>query len=136
MTSAGLQLQKALLQVLKADAGLNEWVNRRVFDHVPQQSDFPYITFGTASTYDWSTSTERGGEHLLTLHVWTHRASRKTVFDIMDRIERLLLSVPLPLEGHKLVSIRLEYAQTALADNRGSFAGVMRYRAVTEEFQP
>nr|DAQ25917.1 MAG TPA: hypothetical protein [Caudoviricetes sp.] len=29
MTSAGLQLQKALLQALKADAGLNEWVNRR-----------------------------------------------------------------------------------------------------------
>lgn len=136
MTSAGLQLQKALLQVLKADPGLNEWVNRRVFDHVPPQAEFPYITFGTASTYDWSTSTERGGEHLLTLHVWTHRASRKTVFDIMDRIEQLLPSGPLPLEGHTLVSIRLEYTQTALADSRGSFAGVMRYRAVTEEFQP
>ncbi|PRD51162.1 DUF3168 domain-containing protein [Phyllobacterium myrsinacearum] len=133
MTSAGLQLQKALLQALKADAGLNEWVNRRVFDHVPQQAEFPYVTFGTASTYDWSTSTERGGEHLLTLHVWTHRASRKTVFDIVDRIERLLLSAPLALEGHTLVSLRLEYTQTALADSRDSFAGIMRYRAVTED---
>lgn len=134
MTSAGLQLQRALLQVLKADTVLNEWVNRRAFDHVPQQAEFPYITFGTARTYDWSTSTERGGEHLLTLHVWTHRAGRKIVLDIMDRIEQLLLSAPLPLEGHKLVSLHLECTQTALADNHGGFAGIMRYRAVTEDF--
>lgn len=133
MTSAGLQLQKALLRSCKADMGLNEWVKGRVFDHVPQQAEFPYITFGAASTYDWSTFTERGGEHLLTMHVWNHRPGRKTVFDIMDRLERLLLSASLTLEGHKLVSLHLEYTQTTLAESRAAFAGIMRYRAVTEE---
>lgn len=133
MSSVGLQLQKALLRLLKADVVLNEWVNRRVYDHVPEQAEFPYITFGTASTYDWSTFTERGSEHLLTLRIWNSKTGRKTVLEIMDRLDRLLLAALLKLEGHKLVSLNLEHTQTSLADNQGGFAGIMRYRAVTEE---
>jgi hypothetical protein len=133
MSSAGLQLQKALLRLLKADGALNERVGRRIYDHVPVQAMFPYITFGTSSVYDWSTSTERGSEHLLSLHIWERGTARKTVLEIIDRLGNVLLSPVCTLEGHKLVSFNVEQTQTYIAANEGGYAGVMRCRAVTEE---
>ncbi|SDP03832.1 DUF3168 domain-containing protein [Phyllobacterium sp. OV277] len=133
MTSAGLQLQKALLKLLKSDIALNERVHRRVYDHVPEQAVFPYITLGTTSTYDWSTFTERGSEHFLTLHIWNRGTGRKTVFEIMGRLDSLAVLPAFKLEGHRLVSFTLEQSQTFSAESHGGYAGIMRYRAMTEE---
>ena len=133
MSSAGLQLQKALLRLLKADGALNEWIGRRIYDHVPVQAVFPYIAFGTSSIYDWSTFTERGSEHLLTLHIWNRDTGRKPVLEIIDRLGSALLSPACKLEGHKLVSFNIEQTQTYMAANDSGYAGVMRCRAVTEE---
>ncbi|QND52397.1 DUF3168 domain-containing protein [Phyllobacterium sp. 628] len=133
MSSAGLQLQKALLKALKADAELNDWVDGRIYDHVPSRSEFPYITFGSATGYDWSTATERGSEHLMTLQVWSRGDFRKTVFEIMDRISRVLGIAPLKLDAHELINLNLEYTQAIAANSRDGYAGTMRYRAVTEE---
>ncbi len=88
MTSAGLELQKALLALLKADGALEKLIEGRVYDRVPEKAEFPYVTLGSSNIYDWSTATERGSEHLFTLNVWNRASGRKSVFTIMNIIER------------------------------------------------
>jgi hypothetical protein len=133
MTSAGLELQKALLAGLKGDKGLEKLLAGRVYDRVPVKAVFPYVTLGSSNVYDWSTSTERGSEHLFTLNIWNKGSGRKAVFEIMDVIERLLRQPRLELVGHRLVNLSLQSSQARAEDNRDGYLGVLRYRAVTEE---
>lgn len=133
MTSAGLELQKVLLAVLKTDGALQKLVDGRVYDRVPAKSDFPYVTLGSSNIYDWSTATERGSEHLFTLNVWNRASGRKSVFEIMNGIERLLQRASLTLAGHRLINLDLQFSQARAEDNRDGYLGILRYRAVTEE---
>ncbi|MBB3238126.1 DUF3168 domain-containing protein [Phyllobacterium endophyticum] len=133
MTSAGLELQKALLALLRGDVALEKLIENRVFDRVPDGTDFPYVTLGNSNIYDWSTATERGSEHLFTLNVWNRASGRKSVFAIMNIIDRLLERSALTLAGHRLVNLGLQYSQGRAEDNRDGYLGILRYRAVTEE---
>ncbi|RCW79547.1 DUF3168 domain-containing protein [Phyllobacterium bourgognense] len=133
MTSAGLELQKALLAHLKADGSLEKLIEGRVYDRVPEKAAFPYVTLGSTNIYDWSTGTERGSEHLFTLNIWNRASGRKSVFAIMNIIERLLEKSALTLVGHRLANLGLQYSQARAEDNRDGYLGVLRYRAVTEE---
>ena len=69
---AAAELQKAVFAALGGDAALLALMGAgKIIDHAPANVPFPYISFGRASVFDWSTSTETGSEHLLTLHVWS-----------------------------------------------------------------
>jgi hypothetical protein len=133
MTSAGLELQKAMLALLRGDVALEKLIDNRVFDRVPDKAEFPYVTLGNSSIYDWSTATERGSEHLFTLNVWNRASGRKSVLAIMNIIDRLLERSTLALAGHRVVNLGLQYSQARAEDNRDGYLGILRYRAVTEE---
>lgn len=133
MTSAGLELQKALLACLKTDGALEKLVGGRVYDRVPQKAEFPYVTLGSSNIYDWSTATERGSEHLFTLHIWNRAGGRKSVFEIMNLIERRLAAAQLPMRSQRLVNLDIQYSQARAEDNQDGYIGTLRYRAVTEE---
>lgn len=71
MASAGLALQRAVFSALSKDAALVALLgSAKIYDDVPQRTDFPYVSFGQSTERDWSTATEDGAEHLVTLHVW------------------------------------------------------------------
>ncbi|WP_027229953.1 DUF3168 domain-containing protein [Phyllobacterium sp. UNC302MFCol5.2] len=133
MTSAGLELQKAVLTLLKADPSLKSLINTRVYDRVPAQAEFPYVTLGASTTYDWSTASERGSEHIFTLNVWDRASGRKSVMQIMHAIDRLLTGTQLTLTGHRLINLIPQSLLARPEDNRDGYLGVLRYRAVTEE---
>ncbi|MEP7456792.1 DUF3168 domain-containing protein [Phyllobacterium sp. SB3] len=133
MTSAGLELQKALLACLKTDGSLERLLGGRVYDRVPQKAEFPYVTLGASNIYDWSTATERGSEHLFTLNVWNRAGGRKSIFEIMNLIERRLATAQLLLKGHLLINLDIQYSQARAEDDQDGYTGILRYRAVTEE---
>jgi len=68
MSEAALALQMAMLACLRADDPVTAFVGDRVFDAAPRNAAFPYIAFGPARASDWSTGTEDGSEHRITLH--------------------------------------------------------------------
>ena len=45
------------------------------------------FSFGDAVCFDWSTSTEAGTEHSVSLNVWSDYKGRKEVFEIVHAIE-------------------------------------------------
>ena len=51
----------------------------------------PYITIGMTQERDWSTSTEEGCEHVVTLHCWTENNGRRQLADeiLQLRLKRL-----------------------------------------------
>ncbi|WP_420959903.1 DUF3168 domain-containing protein [Brucella sp. IR073] len=133
MTSASLELQKAIYLALLDDFALRAKLGGpKIYDHIAASASFPYVTFGQTAVYDWSTDTERGDEHLFTIHVWSRAGGRKQVLEIMEMIAARLRDSAPTLNGHRLVSLALQYQQARNEDEQDGYHGLLRYRAVTE----
>ncbi len=131
--NASRALQKAIFEALLADTALTALLGAgKIFDDVPQGVSFPYLTIGQASTRDWSTSTEEGAEHILTLQVWSKAAGRKTIQAIIQAVHDILHNAALTLEDHNLVNLRHEFTDLTRAKSGHAYHGLTRYRAVTE----
>jgi hypothetical protein len=107
----------------------------RVYDHAPQSEPYPFITLGQSAVRDWSTGTEDGAEHNLTLHVWSRSGGKKQVQEIIETIKDVLHDQPLMLSDHHLVNLRHEFSEARLDPDGDTFHGIVRYRAVTEPDQ-
>lgn len=133
MSSPAWELQKAVHGALTTHAGLLALLGgARVYDDVPRGAAFPYVTFGPSVTRDWSTGTEAGAEHVLTLRAWSKAGGAREVHLVLEAIRAALHEASLTLTGHRLVSLRHE-ASDAVRDADGeTFHGTVRFRAVTE----
>jgi hypothetical protein len=104
----------------------------RIYDDAPQGAAFPFITLGQSVVRDWSTGTEDGAEHDLTLHVWSRAGGKKQVHEILEAIRAVLHDQPLMLADHHLINLRNEFCEARLDPDGDTFHGIVRYRAVTE----
>jgi len=133
MSAPAAELQKAIFAALAADDGLRDILGPgRIHDLAPAGVQFPYITFGRTSIYDWSTDTESGTEQLLTIHVWSKAQGKKETHAIIDRVAACLHDVALAMDGHHLVSLRMEFSEIVYDDDLSVHHGLLRFRAVTE----
>ena len=90
MADASWALQKAVHAALVGDADvLAALGGARVYDHVPRGAAYPYVTIGQTSVRDWSTGSGDGGEHTLTLHVWSKAAGRGETQAVIGAIRRV-----------------------------------------------
>jgi len=82
-------VQKAVYDVLSADATLMATVSG-VFDFVPQNTDYPYVTIGNSRLTDYSTVTTTSFRQTLNIQVYSRSRGRKEVSDIMAQVHGLL----------------------------------------------
>lgn len=128
--STGWSLQRGIYQALAGSAQLTALLGgARIYDDPPQAASFPFVTLGQSVIRDWSTGTEDGGEHLLTLHVWSRSGGKKQVHDIIEAIKAVLHDKPLSLIDHHLVNLRQEFSEARPDPDGHTFHGIIRYRA-------
>ena len=129
-------LQRGVYQALAGSLDLTTLLGGvRVYDDAPQSAPYPFITLGQSVVRDWSTGTEDGAEHDLTLHVWSRSGGKKQVQEILEAIKSVLHDRPLALPDHHLVNLRYELSEARLDPDGDTFHGIVRYRAVTEPAQ-
>jgi hypothetical protein len=133
MTHASLALQKAVFAALVADPGVGALVGDRVHDAPPGEPAFPYVTIGDTRVSDWSTGTETGAEHRLTLTVWSRERGKRECYAVMEAIEAVLHDAALTLEDHTLANLRFEFADVTRERDGITWRATMRFRAVTEK---
>jgi hypothetical protein len=133
LTSPALALQTGLRTALLADTALVTALGGdQVFDDVPREAPFPYITIGDIDTRDWSTQTSRGHEHIVTLHLWSRYRGRKQVQDLIAEVDRILDGGDPPLQGHRLVNLSTVFWTAQREPDGEVYRGTVRLRAVTE----
>jgi len=131
--SASWDLQQSVYNFLINDAVLLSMLGgQSIYDEVPQRASFPYITFGRSTVRDWSTGTDAGKEHVITLHVWSKAAGKRETYEIIETICEKLHDNALVLMDHQLVNLRCEFSEARRTSDGEKFHGIMRYRAVTE----
>jgi hypothetical protein len=133
MPSASWSLQQSVFAALSADAALIALLGAgRIHDDVPQGSPKPYLTLGQSTVRDWSTGTDDGNEHLVTLHVWSDAKGKKQASEIADAVRTALHDQPLALTGHRLVNLRHEFSEARRDPDGATIHAILRFRAVTE----
>ena len=132
--SVSLALQSAVFAALSANADISTLTGGtpRVFDDVPPATPYPYVSFGQTVERDWSTGTETGHEHTLTLHVWSRAPGRAQVHQIATLIQSTLHEAALALSGHHLVNLRHEFTDARREPDGETYRALVRFRAVTE----
>jgi hypothetical protein len=133
MPSAAWALQTAIFAKLTGNAAVTALLGgQRLYDDVPVRAEFPYITFGQSTERDWSTGTDAGNEHLVTLHIWSRARGRKEADDVIEAARSALHDQSLTLIGHQLINLRHDFSDVRRDPDGETFHGITRYRAVTE----
>lgn len=129
----GWSLQQAVYEALVNDAALTSLLGgARIYDDVAQGTSFPYVTIGVARANDWSTGTENGLEHHITLHAWSRYAGKKQAFALLEAIRSALHDAPLALTDGVLVNLRSQSMEVRRDEDGKTYHGLIRFRAVTE----
>ena len=132
--SASLALQSAVVAALTANPDLTAATGgtARIYDDVPPSTPYPYLSIGQTVERDWSTGTDDGREHTLTLHVWSRTPSRKQVHEIASLVRATLHQAALTLVNHRLINLRHEFTEARREPDNETYRALVRFRAVTE----
>lgn len=131
MASSLWPIQQAIYSTLTGDAILVGMITG-VFDHVPENQPFPYVTMGEGTEVPFRTFGRNGSETTLTMHIWSQYEGFKEALDILSRMNDLLDDQPLAVAGYSTVLLLFEHADTML-DSDGITRHVpVRYRMVVQ----
>lgn len=132
--NASLALQTAVVTALVANAELTAATGgvARIYDDVPPTTPYPYLSIGQTIERDWSSGTEDGREHTLTLHVWSRAAGRREAQEMAQVARATLHQAILTLDGHRLINLRHEFTEARREPDGETYRALVRFRAVTE----
>jgi hypothetical protein len=133
MTAVGFELQKAVYAALSGDAALIALLGgSRIYNDVPRGAALPYVTLGESTVRDWSTGSDDGHEHLITVLVWSRANGEREAHQILSAVEAALDNAALTVAGARLVNLRHEFSEVRRDADGETSRGLMRLRAVTE----
>jgi hypothetical protein len=131
--SSEIKLRKAVRDALIGDSAmLTRLGGPHVYDEAPRARSGPYIVIAQGETRDWSTMSDQGAEHLLTLEVWSQNTGAREALEIAQRAAQVLQDAPLPMVGAACVHARIMSVET-LRQNANRFVRArIRLRALVE----
>jgi hypothetical protein len=101
-----------------------------VFDFVPDNQAYPYVTIGDTEFQDRGTKTFEIFDGQLTIHVWARPGSRgrAPVMDIMTAIYDLLQEHTFTgITGFNTINLRYEFSTVLVEPDRVTYHGVIRF---------
>lgn len=142
MSDRTIDLRVALFERLSTDATIQSLVSTRIYDNVPQRTDYPYITISENVVNDYSDKGEDdidpdtdGQEHFPVINVYDRSPEsrgQKKINEILSRVRSLLHCRDLFLDGVQLTYlIRYETSFVRQDPDTTSWHGYARYRALT-----
>jgi hypothetical protein len=133
MSTAAAALRAAIHDALVTDGALSALLGGpKVYDEPPRAAAFPYVTLGEARVADFSTGSEPGEEHQLTLHAWSRQGGHREAHLIAGALLQALDDAPLALGDHRLVNLRFAVADVRREADGRTYHALVRFRAMTE----
>lgn len=134
MNSAFFAIQDALYEALRADSGVQALLGSpaRLYDHVPPDATFPFVTLGTMQAEPFDTNQHAGTRTRAMLHIWSRARGNKETKSIMDALSNRLHGGALSIVGQQLVFCRLQSAATDLDDDGLTHHGLLQFQLITQ----
>lgn len=120
--SASLAVQKLLVAVLTGIDSISG-----VFDGPPPDAVSPYLVIGADLVSDWSTKTEVGHEHRITINAWDKGPGTARAKALLGRVEAAVGGLAGEADGHLIGSVRL-LRSFVVTDPEGWSQGIIEFR--------
>ena len=127
MSYAGFAVQQAIYAALTAALSVN------VYDHVSDDTAFPYVTIDGLTARADDTKTHDGQSYTVTLSVWSEKDGQKECAGIMKEIHAALHDRQLNVNEYASSAVRFEFASSIGRDQSGLYSGAMRFRVETQD---
>jgi len=128
-----LELQKAIVARLKADAAVNAIIAGRIYDAVPDGALKPYVSFGAFQMLPEHGDCLDGGEAFVTLDAWAVGPQTVQVKSLGAAVAKALDRAPLTLDApQRLVEMSIEQTQYMRDPDGLTAHGVITVHAWTE----
>lgn len=109
MSDPSYELQDALHDALQNNIGPE--VGPRIYDNVPTNATFPYVTIGDGQVLPDKASCIDGTEHFPQIDVWSRAVGYPEAKTIANNILAVLDDKPPPMDGYVAVIFELESIQ-------------------------
>lgn len=127
-----LDLQKAIVAVLKADAGVNALIAGRIYDAVPQNAVKPYVSFGPFQLLPEHGDCLDGGESFLQIDAWASGPDSVQVKKLGAALAVALDDAQFALDTQRLVLIEVDQIQYLREPDNITAHAVLTVRAHTD----
>jgi hypothetical protein len=127
MADPSFALQVALFDRLEAEV-----VSCPIYDHVPMNAPFPYVTIGTEISTNDDALASRREIRLIYLAVWSDFEGQEQVKLLMAEIDAALHERPMPLTTGRVVSIRVIRKQAIPEPDGVTYQGSVTLRIITQ----
>lgn len=131
-----LAVQAAIVAALKASSAVTDLLAAgaaSVYDHVPEDAGFPFVTVGESAARPFDGKGEDGMDQQVTIHCWSRQRGMKEAKAIMAAVVAALDRQSLALSGHSLVDIAFLFSDSLLDPDGLTRHGVQRFRVLTQE---
>lgn len=134
MADPSFAVQKALYTALNGNITINGSPGRNVpvYDAVPQNAAYPYVTFDSEITNDADFLNSRMDERFFYLTVWSTYRGQKEVKEIMAEIDRLLHRQRLTLDTGTMVHCTVRRKRSTRDADAVTFMGQITLRIITQ----
>jgi hypothetical protein len=133
ITIAAPEVADAIYDILTASAPhMALLAGAGVYDHVPQEADYPYESLAALSETWADGFTDGFREVTMQWDVWSRYHGRKEAHAIQSSQIALINRQSISLATLRLVSIRLDYADVLEDPDGITWHGVTRYVALVE----
>jgi len=129
-----LDMARALQIVLTTDEGVRAVLGSspRLYDHLPADPVFPYLTYGPMRTLDISGDEACIQSHSLSLHIWSRYGGRREALTIMDAISGAIKNTNFDLGGIALVRKHIAYSDIMRGPGADTLHGLLRLSFTTD----
>jgi hypothetical protein len=128
-------IQESIYSILTLDPGLMNRVTG-VFDYVPANQQFPYVTIGEFNSTDWGTYGYYGEEVYFTLHIWSRYQGMKECEIIANDLNRLLARQSFFIDGWGNVGCWFDNRNTIRDSDGYTRHCIVRYRLLVLSDDP
>jgi hypothetical protein len=107
-----LELQGAIITRLRADVALTELVGSRVYDRVPKEAPFPYVSYGPVDMMSEDADCINGFNIAVQIDVWSRAVGTPEAKRIGNAVRRALHDADLALPTNAFVLLRHMQSRT------------------------
>ena len=131
-------LQEGVFQLLSADVGVAALVGGRIYDAPPSleaetDPDGIYVTIGDESARNWSTASDHGAAHLLTIAVHAPRRGFAEAKQAAGAISDAMLGGAITMSRGQVILVSFVSARTRRAEGDAVRRVEMRFRVTVED---
>jgi len=128
MRSPLLKLHEAIYNRLKDNLSYS------VYDDVPENADFPYVSMGAVTSSDWSDKFIPGMQVISTIDLWSQYKGRKEVLEMTGAALQVLTSGDIDLSPEfKAVWKGLDSLEIIIDIDGVTRHGILKYKLLIEE---